>query len=363
MRIGVILPNWVGDLVMATPMLRAVRQQHPHAEIIGVCRKFLTPLLAGTSFIDRFLPWEHNGRGWFGRSWQLIRALRSEQLDSMFVLRNSAYAAGVAYFGGAKQTIGYARRGSGFFLTKRLQPPRENRRLTPVSAVDYYLELAAAASCDTSEKQLELATLPADEQAADEQWQRLGLPDGRDVVLLNTGGAFGGTKHWPQDQSALLARRVAEELGHTVLVLCGPSERKEAAAIATAAAHPHVKSVAAEDVSFGVTKAIIRRARLLVTTDSGPRHIASALNTPTVTLFGPIDPRWSRNYQRDAIELQLPLDCAPCGKKVCPLVHHRCMKDLSAGMVLGAVKQLLASSSTTSAQPADNRTGQLARAS
>ena len=344
MRIGVILPNWVGDLVMATPMLRALRTKHPDAEIIGVCRKFLTPLLAGTPFVDRFHPWEHNGRGWLGRSWQLIRTLRSEQLDATFVLRNSAYAAGIGWLSGARQNIGYARRGSGFFLTKALLPPRVNGKFTPISAVDYYLQLAEAFGCDIESKRLELATLPADEQAADEQWDRLDLPDGRDVILLNTGGAFGSTKHWPLDQSVALARRVAEELEHHVLVLCGPGERKEAAQIVAEAKHPHVKSVAAEDVSFGVTKALIRRSRMLVTTDSGPRHIASALQTPTVTLFGPIDPRWSRNYQQHSIELQLSLDCAPCGKKVCPLGHHRCMKDLSAGMVLGAVKQLLATS-------------------
>lgn len=351
MRIGVILPNWVGDVVMATPMLRAIRNRHPDAEMVGVCRKFLAPLLDGTGLIDRFHTWEQGGRSWFGRTSHMVWALRRERLDVAFVLRNSLSAAGVAYLGGAKQTIGYARRGSGLFLTNSLPVPRENGKLKPISAVDYYLELAAAWGCETSSPQLELATSPADEAAADEQWRRLNLPDGNHVVLLNTGGGC-GTKVWPKTHSSQLARRVAEELGHSVLVLCGPAEREEAAEIAAQANHPHVKSVAAEDVSFGVTKAIIRRARMLVTTDSGPRHIASALNTPTVVLFGPVGPRWSRNYQKETIELQLPLDCAPCGKRVCPLGHNRCMNDLSAGMVLGAVKNLLQSTTQPSFAPA-----------
>ncbi len=357
MRIGVILPNWVGDVVMATPMLRAIRNQHPDAEVVGVCRKFITPLLDGTGLIDRYLSWEQGGRSWIGRAFHMVRALRRERLDAAFVLRNSSYATSVAYFGGAKQTIGYSRRGSGLFLTQGLQPPREDGKLKPVSAVDYYLELASSWGCEVSSRQLELATSAADEAAADEQWQRLSLPDGNDVVLLNTGGGC-STKIWPVAQSSLLAQRVAEELGYTVLVLCGPAEREVAAEIATQANHPRVKSVAAEDVSFGVTKAIMRRSRMLVTTDSGPRHIASALDTPTVVLFGPVGPKWSRNYQRDSIELQVSLDCSPCGKRVCPLGHHRCMTDLSAGMVLGAVKKMLASS--TSRQDADRR---LARAS
>jgi heptosyltransferase-2 len=111
--------------------------------------------------------------------------------------------------------------------------------------------------------------------------------------------------------------------------------------LATAANHPRVLSVASEDVSFGPTKAVIRRAALLVTTDSGPRHIAAAVGTPTITLFGPIDPRWSENYQPDAVNLRLPLECSPCGKRACPLGHHRCMRDLTPDMVMRAVKQVL----------------------
>ncbi|WP_425617118.1 lipopolysaccharide heptosyltransferase II [Anatilimnocola sp. NA78] len=341
MRIGVILPNWVGDVVMATPTLRALRQTHPAAEVVGIGRPFLKSLLGGTNFLDSYLGWEHHGKGSWGRSWQLVRTLRAQRLDAMLVLRNSPYAAAIAYCSGAKQRIGFARRGSGLFLTKTIQPPRENGKLVPISAVDYYAQTAEALGCSVTKRQLELATLPADEAAADLQWKRLDLPSPEQVVLLNTGGAFGSTKHWPARHSVNLARRAATDLGLTVLVLCGPNEREEAADIASLAAHPLVKSVAGEDVSFGVTKALVRRARMLITTDSGPRHIASAMQTPTITLFGPIDPRWSRNYQDLSTELHLRLDCAPCGKKVCPLSHHACMQDLHPDLVLRALKNML----------------------
>src|SRR6185369_4078312 len=182
--------------------------------------------------------------------------------------------------------------------------------------------------------------------AADGLWKRLKLPPGEQVMLLNTGGAFGDAKHWPSEYSVSLALRAADEFGLTTLVLCGPNERSAAAAIESAAKHPQVKSLANEDVSFGTTKAVIRRSRLLVTTDSGPRHIASALNTPTVALFGPIDPRWSRNYQSQSIELTVPLDCAPCGQRTCPLGHHRCMRDLTVDQVLRAVARTLETTTT-----------------
>lgn len=344
MNIGVLLPNWVGDLVMATPTLRALRARYPKARIVGIARPYLLPLLEGTPWLTERVAWEHRGRGWIGRTWRLVRTLRRERLDAMLVLRNSGFAAGVASLAGVRQIIGYSRRGSRVFLTRAVQPPREGREYTPISAVDYYLRLAEELGCQTNTPQLELATTPADERAADQIGHHLHLPGPRQTVLLNVGGAYGRAKHWPREHCVDLSRRLADEQGLTVVILCGPDERTAAAELATAANHPRVLSLAGEDVNFGPTKALLRRAAVLITTDSGPRHIAAAVGTPTITLFGPIDPRWSENYQPGAVKLHLSLDCSPCGKRVCPLGHHRCMRDLTPDSVLRAVKQVLSRS-------------------
>src|SRR5205823_5229470 len=147
----------------------------------------------------------------------------------------------------------------------------------PTSAVDDYLSLIGclwsseaspqSAGVDrwsppATNKQLELATTPANEAVADDIWKRLALPPPDRVMLLSTGGAFGEAKHWPTEYCVSLALRAADEFGVTTLVLCGPQERDAAAAIETAANHPQVRSLAKEDVSFGTTKAIIRRSRL-----------------------------------------------------------------------------------------------------
>jgi heptosyltransferase-2 len=79
----------------------------------------------------------------------------------------------------------------------------------------------------------------------------------------------------------------------------------------------------------------------MVTTDSGPRHLAAAFGVPTITLFGPTDPRWSDNYQAAAMHLQRDLPCIPCGQRVCPLQHHRCMRELTEEQVLTAALRLL----------------------
>ena len=149
--------------------------------------------------------------------------------------------------------------------------------------------------------------------------------------------AVHSAKDWPVESFTELARRMAVELGRTVLVVCGPSERATAQRIVADAAHPQVVSLAAEAPSLGLTKAAIRHADLLVTTDSGPRHFATAFDVPAITLFGPTHIAWSETFHPRAVHLQLPVDCGPCQQRSCPLGHHRCMRDLSVDAVFGEV--------------------------
>lgn len=343
MKIAVMLPNWVGDLAMATPTLRALRSHFPTAKIFGICRPYLAGVLAGTHWLDELLLWDHRDR------WRVTKALgfwssvRRQRLDLMVLLRNTVASALMGRLSGARRVAGYARHGRTWLLTDVLHPPRDANGLKPVSAVDYYLQLAYLLGCPAQPRHLELDTLPEDGASADRVWHDLQLP--AEVVMLNSGGAFGSSKRWPLEHAAALSRKIAQQLGYAVLVNCGPVEREEALETVELAGHPLVKSLAGltpRELSFGLTKACLKRARLVVTTDSGPRHLASALGTPTITLFGPIDPAWSENYEPGAIHLRLPLECAPCGKKVCPLMHHRCMQDLTAEVVFSAVKNRLA---------------------
>jgi heptosyltransferase-2 len=140
---------------------------------------------------------------------------------------------------------------------------------------------------------------------------------------------------------AELALRLALELDKRVLVLCGPAERDQAREIVCLAAHPAVVSLAAEDPSLGLTKAAIRAADLLITTDSGPRHFAPPFQVPVVTLFGPTHPAWSETYYERSLHLQVEVDCGPCQERVCPLKHHKCMRDLTVSWAFKAAKTLL----------------------
>jgi heptosyltransferase-2 len=339
MNIAVFLPGWIGDAVMATPALRALRQHFAQARFIGIMKPYVAGVLEKGPWFDVI---EFAGDGsWAGSVFPVARLLRRHRIDMAILFPNSFRTALIAWLGGCKERIGYARYGRGPLLTKRLQPACDERgSLKPSSALDAYNSLAEAAGCPLPSRQMELFTTTEDELRADQVWSRGSLANFREVVCLNPGAAFGSAKYWPSEYFVELARRLAQSRGSGVLVLCGPSEKGLANAIVKAAAHPSVSSLANFPLSLGLTKACIRRSDLLITTDSGPRHFAAAFDKPVITLFGPTHIAWTETYHPRSVHLQKKVDCGPCQLRTCPL-DHRCMRDLKPSEVLAAVAQLL----------------------
>lgn len=342
MRIAVFAPNLIGDTVMATPTLRALRAGYPGAEIAVVIKPQVASTLDAAPWIDRVIPFHPKSGSRAQRSLSLIRTLRADRFDLAVLMPNSFRSALLAYLGGIRRRVGYARGGRGLLLTDRLAPHKDARgRFVPTPIVEYYLAMARHLGCPVDSVRLELFTTETDERAADDAWDRLGLPPQGRVVCLNTGGAFGPAKSWPTAHFATLARRLTEQLGTSVLVVCGPGERQAAREIVAKANHHQVVSLADEPMSLGLTKACVKRSDLMITTDSGPRHFAAAFRVPVVSLFGPTHIAWTRTYHPHAIHLQQPVPCGPCQQGVCPLGHHRCMVELTPDTVFAAASRLL----------------------
>ncbi|WP_010582208.1 lipopolysaccharide heptosyltransferase II [Schlesneria paludicola] len=348
MKLAIFLPNWIGDAAMATPALRAVRNQFPDAEIVGVMRPYVSDVLAGTDLLDRTLFYHPRGRDRSQRGLSFIRALRAERFDVALLLPNSLRTGWLAWLSGARRRIGFARDLRSLLLTDGVVPKSKS---IPNPVLDEYLRLASVLGCSNDSRQIELAVRPQDQDQFDGIWSRLNQSRSdhderpqhrhRSFVCLNTGGAFGAAKNWPREYFAELARRIVTQLDQRVLVACGPSERDDARWIAETADHPAVFSLADEVLSIGLTKAAVSSADLLVTTDSGPRHFAAAFGTPVVTLFGPTHIEWSETNYEFGEHLQLKLDCGPCQQRECPLKHHRCLRDLSVDHVFAAVRRQL----------------------
>ena len=162
------------------------------------------------------------------------------------------------------------------------------------------------------------------------------------MVGLNPGAAFGAAKHWPAEHFAELAREPGRPPRAPACSSCAarPSARS-ATRIAAEADRPGVVSLGDSPLSLGLTKAVVRRLALLVTTDSGPRHFAAAFDRPVVTLFGPTHIAWTETYYPKAVHLQKQVPCGPCQQRVCPLGHHRCMTELTPAEVFAAADRLL----------------------
>lgn len=343
MRIGVFLPNWIGDVVMATPALRALRSNFGSpARFVGVMRPYVAEVLAGVQWFDEIVSYTKRPQTDECNARKAVRRLRSERLDQVLLLTNSFRTAFMAWRSGARERIGYRGQFRSLLLTKAYSLPRDGKTGLPLATLDAYLELASKLGCPAESRQMELATTASDEAAAEAVWRRLDLPPGNQVVVFNTGGAFGSAKNWPAEHFAALARRIAADWNLSVLVNCGPKERDVAREIVSLARDPLVTSLADEaELPIGLTKACIRRSRMLVTTDSGPRYLGIAFERPVVTLFGPTDPRLVQTHYERETCLALGLDCQPCMKRVCPLGHHRCLRDLKMEMVLAAVAKYL----------------------
>jgi heptosyltransferase-2 len=212
--------------------------------------------------------------------------------------------------------------------------------------VDHYLALAEAVGCAPESPRLELACTQEEQHLAEAIWQKLGLRrDGR-VIAFNSSGAFGEAKLWPAEHFGTLARRIVLQIDHDVLVICGPQEREAAQSIVRFADHRRVFSLADEPLGLSASKACIQRSRLMISTDSGPRHVAAAFGKPVLTLFGPTLPIWIENPTVQAVHLQQDLDCIGCAKPACPRGHHRCMRELSVDTVFAEVVKLVGDSAS-----------------
>ena len=312
MTLAVALPNWVGDAVMATPTLRALRARFPGERIVGVLRPYVRPVLDPNPWIDDYI---ETGKS----AVEFRRAaarLRCERAEAGVLMPNSLRIALLFWWGKVRRRIGYERGGRGVLLTERLSPPREKGRLVPSPMITHYLRLAEALGAATTDRRMELFSTEADEAAAAAAYQAAGL-QAASTLILAPGYAFGPSKGWPVEHWAALVRGARQRFGLASAILCGRSEAPLAAAISEAAGG--CPALHDKGITLASARAVVRRARAMVAGDSGLRHYAAAFGRPVVALFGPTHIEWTETWHPKEVRLQAALPCGPCQEPVCPI--------------------------------------------
>ena len=316
-RILAIRLRALGDVVLTTPALRALRRGHPGAALEVVTEPRYAPLLEGLAGVDRVWPLARTARATVG----LIAALRARRFDLAVDFFGNPRSAQVAVGAGAARTAGYALRGRrhAYDVTvPRDHAPAPGRREYAAAA---HLRLAAAVGGIDDGLEARVAARPGADAEAERLLVEAGVERASRTVALIAAGTW-PTKTWPLGSAALLARRLLAA-GHGVLAVIGPGEESLGERLAKLA--PGTRRLPPCDV--GALAAVLARLEAVVGTDSGPRHLAAALGRPTYAWFGPTHPdTWSSPGPRHGF-WQTPLPCRACDRTSCP--HWSCMPGLS----------------------------------
>jgi len=336
-KILVRSPNWVGDAVMATPALRALRAAQPGAEIVVEGPAPLADLYRGLSSYDAFLPAVRGTAAVLAR----VRALRAARFDWAVLLPDSPRAALAPFLARTPRRFGYARDPlRRALLTEALPAPRDARgERRPVPMVDRYLQITRALGCPDAGDQLELAQEPAAAARLAEGLERRGVGTADALLVAAPGASFGSSKLWPAAHFARACDEIARRHGLTTVLATAPGEAAIAREVAGRMA---TRCIVFGDppLDLAQLKSLIARARLVLCNDTGPRQIAVAFGRPVVVALGPTTPvHTARHLERQRV-LREEVACAPCQLRRCP-TDHRCLTQLAPERAVAAAEELL----------------------
>lgn len=330
-HLAIAAPNWVGDLVMATPMLEAAQRAAHVGKVSVLVRRHLAPLLAG----GPLEPVAHS----FADSRAEIELLGKLRPDAIALLSNSFGAAWRAYKARVPMRMGVALSSRGPLLTHKVVPPSRDGRRFPIPTAHLHRDVVGLAGVlvESLHPRLYVADATAEEQRA--ELRELGLRE--PYVLCCPGAAFGAAKLWPPERFARALDMLHEQRGWRGVVSGGPGEEPLMEAVARASKSGAI-SLANRPRSLAKLSALVRDAEVLLVGDSGPRWVAAAFDTPCVCVMGPNLPSLTASSLELCEIVRVELECSPCGQRTCPLAHHRCMTRIEPERVAAAALRVVA---------------------
>lgn len=334
-RILIIKPSAIGDVVHGLPILNLLHQRFPAAQISWLVTPACAGILQGHPMLHEVICFE---RRRFGKAWKnpralvdlyrFTRGLRRRRFDLVVDLQGLFRSGWLAFRTGAPIRIGLAsaREGAPVFYTHRVAVDAGDQH-----AIERYLSVTEALGCPRSPVAFPFATTQSDREAA-----RQLVGGARPYAVLLPGSNW-LTKRWPVERFAALVEPLRREFGLHAVFAGSPDERGLCQQAVEQAGRP-AKNLAGQ-TTLGQLTALLEQAAIVIANDSGPMHIASALNRPLVAIFGPTNPLRTGPYGRLDCVVRLDLPCSPCYSRTCS--HQSCMRWLEVGSVLSAVRRQL----------------------
>ncbi|MBC8553155.1 MAG: glycosyltransferase family 9 protein, partial [Candidatus Brocadiales bacterium] len=289
-KILVRAPNWVGDVVMATPAFRCIRENYADSHITLLIKRNLRGIIDGSPWFDEVIELEpkagkskngflfprkicsSNTKEYLG----LINKIRTEKFDLGFLFPNSFSSALVVWLGGVKRRIGYKRDARSFLLTDGIERQSENGKFLPTYMGDYYLKLCSHLGCKITSGKPELFISGECEGKANALLKKYNI-DKKPFILMNPGASYGSSKLWTAEGFARTADLLKGVVDCNIVLTSGPGETELADEIEKYSKSGLI-NLSRASISLDIFKVIVKRCMLLIALDSGPRHYAVALN-------------------------------------------------------------------------------------
>jgi heptosyltransferase II len=323
--------NWVGDSIMTLPALKAIRKAHQAAHISLLVKPGIAPLFENNTDIDEIILYKESYRSFFGRL-QLALSLRHRRFKKAILLQNAFDAALIAFLAGIPERIGYDRDGRGFLLTKAIPHEDGDRKL---HHIDYYLNLLKEAGINAEFSEPSLRLDINELSVARETLSALARP----VLGINPGSAFGPSKRWLPERFTEVAVWFIKETRGSVIIFGGKDETDVAGEIFRTI--PMNKISVAGRTSLRELAALIAESDVFLTNDSGPMHIAYAVGTPLVAIFGSTSPKLTGPVGHGNAIVRTDIECSPCFMRKCNKDYIRCMFSLTSEEVFDNVRRML----------------------
>lgn len=334
-NIIVRMPNWIGDLVMATPILADLRRAYPDARITAMCRSPICELLTEDPEIDELFCFSKASK--YGRREErrnINEKLRKGKYDLGILLTHSFSSAWCFWLGRVKHRLGYQSSGRKLLLTHHIPFPQNIQNQHLVTTYKMLLEPLGLGVSDTAPS---LYLTPKEKADAGEMLKQQGVPDGALVVGINPGATYGSAKCWLPERFRQVTERLLEDKD-IYIVYFGDQVTTKLVEEICRDLPSRVINLAGQ-TSLRELASLISRCNVLLTNDSGPMHIADAIGTPIVALFGSTSEIVTGPY-RSGTFIHKHVECSPCYQRTCP-IDFRCMKRIEADEVYEAVVNVL----------------------